>query len=63
MEPILCIYPSEDGHFGNFPLLVTLSMASMNIGLLVSVLNSSVFIPRCGIPVSRGGSQLNFWWN
>ena len=58
------IHSSGDGHLGCFHVLVVISNAAMDIGVLmcfrISVLGSFGYIPRSGISGSKGRSIFNF---
>ena len=56
------IHLSADGHLGRFHVLALINSAAMNIGVHVSlsILVSSVFMPRSGIAGSYGSSIVNF---
>ena len=51
------IHSSADGHLGCFHVLAIVNSAAVNNGIHVSfsVLFSSVYMPRGGIPESYGG--------
>ena len=52
-----CIHSSVDGHLGCFHILATVNSAALNDGIHVSlsVLVSSVYMPRSGTAGSYGG--------
>ena len=56
------IYSSADGHLGSFHVLATVSSATVNIGVHVSlsILVSSVSMPSSGIAGSYGRSISSF---
>ena len=59
------IHSSADGHLGCFHVLAIINSAAMNIGVHVSlsILVSSVYMPRSGIAGSYGSSISSFLRN
>ena len=59
------IHSSADGHLGRFHVLTIINSAAMNIGVHVSlsVLVSSVCMPKSGIAGSYGSSISSFLRN
>ena len=59
------IHSSADGHLGSFHVLAIINSAAMNIGvhMSVSILVSSVCMPRSGIAGSFGSSISSFLRN